>query len=217
VATEVCDLNPEDSVVLPTFQSVTFTRDDRLLAGSSGDNSLWEVFLPSCDIVKIDNYSLPSLLIPGICPDEENDLFGLSTGNEALYRIDSNTAEVTLVGYFGITFGNVGGTWVEEEQEVYSITNVGSEDGLMHVDKTDGAATLLAYLTEDFGSVGMEHHPHNEVIYACTNPSAGPGWESAPLFQVDLDGTVTLVGLTGLPGNCDNLGAPWGNPPLPLF
>ena len=74
--------------------------------------------------------------------------------------------------------------------------------------------TWVADLSENFGSVGMEYHPHDGQIYACTNPEVS-GYTTAPLFRVELDGTTTLVAETGLPGNCDNLGAPWGEPELP--
>ena len=46
-ARHVCDLIPDQGVTIPSFQSVTFTRDDRLVISSTGDNSLWELLLPS--------------------------------------------------------------------------------------------------------------------------------------------------------------------------
>jgi hypothetical protein len=81
---------------------------------------------------------------------------------------------------------------------------------MLNISKTDGAATTIAALTQKFGSVGMEHHPHNGLIYACTNPD-GANWQTAPLFRIEPNGTVHLVAETELPGNCDNLGAPWGD------
>ena len=212
-AVDICDLIPEEGVVLPSFQSVTFTREDRLIVSSGGDKSLWEIFLPSCEIVKLGDI-VPSQSFPGVCPDAGNGLYGLTPVTDELYSLDLSTATGTLVGALGVDFGNTGGTWVEEEQNVYGITDHGDVDGLYLVDKDTGVATLVANLTENFGSVGMEYHPHDGQIYACTNPEVS-GYASAPLFRVALDGTTTLIAETGLPGNCDNLGAPWGEPELP--
>jgi hypothetical protein len=226
VATKVCDLKPQTDVALPTFQSVTFTRvDDRLMASSSSDDSLWEVFLPSCDIEKIGDYTnaegqAQKLAIPGICPSKQgNNLYGISKTASALFFINSDTAVVTEIGPLGQVFGNLGATWADSDRKIYSIANLSQgADGLLQVDETTGAASLLFELPVDFGSVGMEYHPHNGMVYACTNPEVGTGYESAPLFRVDIaQQTVELVGLTGLPGNCDNLGAPYGNPALPVY
>jgi hypothetical protein len=214
VATPVCDLVPEGGVQIPTIHTITFSREDHMLA--SGGRALWHIELPTCLTRKIGDFAANPMAIWGFCPDEGNNLYGIDVYGASLHHIDITTGVATKIGPIGTTPTLTGATWVEETQEVLGILGTNSGlDGLFEFDKATGAGTRLADLDKDFTKVGMEHHPHNGVIYACMDPSGDPTWDSAPLLRVNPDtGSTELIGLTGLQ-MCSNLGAPWGTPELP--
>ena len=181
--------------------TITFTRDDRLLF-VRGQTVLWELALPSCVATEIGTIGFGG--VNGICPDEGNDLYGLSTTSDVLLAIDSNTGVGTEIGALGQDWGSLGGTWNEDEQRVLGINS--NTDALYEINQMSGAATQVQVLPLLFASVGMEYHPLTSRIYACTNDSH--------LYRLEDDGTLTDLGDTGL-GTCDNLGAPW-SPDVPI-
>lgn len=181
--------------------TITFTRDDRLLF-VRGQTVLWELALPSCIATEIGPIGFGG--VNGICPDEGNNLYGLSTTSDVLLAIDANTGVGTEIGALGQDWGSLGGTWNEDEQRVLGINS--NTDALYEINQLSGAATQVQVLPLLFASVGMEYHPLTSRIYACTNDSH--------LYRLEDDGTLTDLGDTGL-GTCDNLGAPW-SPDVPI-
>jgi hypothetical protein len=203
--TELCQLidlatgEPPDA----SFATLTFNREDRLFASSG--YKLWEIMLPSCDVIEVGSFGGGYGGIFGIAPDEDgNGLLGISSDVDQLVHIDENTGLATSVGALGQDWFLHGATWVEEEELVYGIRGI--DNGLYEISPDSGSASLSATLEVLFDNVGMEHHPHTGVIYACTNDGF--------LYEVVEDGTMVTVGTTGLT-KCSNLGAPWGEPELP--
>lgn len=196
VATHICTII--DAATMMPYDggspSITFTRDDRLIF--SGNNSIWEIELPSCITTEIGPIGFTQ--VNGISPDEGDDLFGISGSSDVLLRIDAQTGQGTEVGPLGQSWGLLGGTWSEVEQEIYGINS--STDALYQIDAATGMATVDQMLPIDFQNVGVEFHPLTERIYACTSNSH--------LYRLEPDGSVTDLGDMGF-DTCTNLGAPW--------
>ena len=204
--TELCELiNPQDGESI-SFSSMTFSRDDRLFG--SGADELWEVVLPECEVLLIGAYGGGITGVNGITPDEGYGLFAVDSQTNALYRVDPDTAEATLVGGAGYDIGFGGATWVETEQKLMAID--AQTDNLYEVDTETGLYTLVADLTFTFGLVGFEYHPHGGQLYACTDNN-GPTQRG--LYEVHLDGSMGFMGDPGFA--CNDLAAPWAVPELP--
>lgn len=196
VPTDVCTLT-DAATGLPFSQgtpSVTFTRDDRLLFSTG--SAIYELALPSCEATLLGDIGYGGVY--GICPDEANDLYGLSSSSDALIHIDAATGMGTMVGPLGDAWSMLGGTWNEVDQQILGINSV--TDGLYDIDSMTGMASLLQVLPLDFMNVGMEFHPLTEQIYACTSDSH--------LYRLEMDGSLTDLGDMGF-DSCTNLGAPW--------
>lgn len=206
VATDLCVLiNTATMQPIPTgAASITFTRDDRLLFTNGTGTNLWEIELPSCLATNLGPIGVSGVY--GISPDEGNDLYGLSAVTNSLIHIDAMTVAASTIGPLGATWGNLGGTWNEAEQQILGIN--GETDSLYEVDGTTGTATLVQSLPLDYSFVGMEYHPLNGQIYSCTADSH--------LYRLEDDGSLTDLGHMGTEGSCTNLGAPWSEDiPLP--
>ena len=205
--TQLCELFHPTTGESISFSSMTFTRDDRLFG--SGADELYEVLLPECDVEFVGAFGTGVTGVNGISPDEGYGLFAVDSDTDSLYRVDPDTAVATLVGYAGYDIGFGGATWVETEQELMAID--ANNDSLYEVDTQTGVYSLVAPLTETFGLVGFEHHPHGGQLYGCTNNN---GSTLRGVYEIALDGTMTFIGDPGF--SCNDLAAPWANPPLPI-
>jgi hypothetical protein len=179
------------------FKTLTFTRDNRLMA-SDGLN-LFEIEPCTCQSTKLGQFNHSGIY--GIAPDDGEDLFGISANADSLVRIDSETGETTEIGPLGISIYTHGATWFDDEDLIYAVKGGASE--LYTVDPDTGSAELVAPLSVNFVTVGLEMHPESGMLYGCTS--------DAILYQVDPnDGQATEVGPMGVNG-CTNLGAPWAD------
>jgi hypothetical protein len=202
--TELCDLvDPDPPNGAIEFASMTFSRDDRLFGSHGG--ALYEISLPSCAVTKIGDFGGPITNVNGISPDEAFGLYAIDTATDALYRIDTATAVATLVGPAGYDIGFGGATWVEATQEILAVD--AGNDTLNDVDRLTGTYTSLGNLSTPLSLVGFEHHPQGGNLYICSNAAAQGLWE------VDLTGQMTYIGDIGFA--CNDLAAPWAEPPLP--
>lgn len=191
--TKLCDIEGSSNA-----NSVTFTRDNRLMA--SGGGALTEIDPCTCIGTKVGSYPNGLGMVNGIAPDEGNDLFGISGQANKLIRIDADTAAVTEVGDLGGSWGTHGLTWSEGDQTLYGIN--GSDDSLYKIDKNTGFATLIGDTMVSFGHVGVEEHPASGLLFAC---SMGP-----TLVRIDKNtGVATPIGPIEGIDDCTNLGAPW--------
>jgi hypothetical protein len=164
--------------------SLTFTRDNRLMASNGSD--LYEIDPCSCIASEIGAFT-------------HGGIFSSSAGK--LVRIDTSDGSTTEVGDLGVMFGTHGATWSEEDATLYAIN--GSDDELYDVDQATGAASPVGPLGVGFFTVGVEVHPASGLLYGCT----GNGGQ---LYGIDkLAGTATFIGDMGVVGSCTNLGAPW--------
>ena len=160
--------------------SLTFTRDDRLIA--SFGSSISEIILPECDVVFIGDIGYSG--VNGIMPDEGNELYGISATSDVLLHIDTGTGLGVAVGPLGQNWGNNGGTWIEDTQDIIGLS--GNDNGLYDIDQNSGMVALLAILQVNFGTVGIEYHPLTQQLYACTGDNN--------LYRIEDDYSITNVG-----------------------
>jgi hypothetical protein len=182
--------------------SLTFTRDDRLIASFSG--RIAEISLPSCEVIEIGSIGYGEVF--GILPDEGNELYGISSTSDVLLRIDTATGAGTVVGALSQDWFLAGATWIEESQDIIGLRGI--DNSLYDVDQLTGVDSLIAVLDVQFTNIGIEYHPLTEQLYACT----GDGH----LYRIEDDFTTTDLGDMGLFGACTNLGAPWSDVVLPI-
>jgi DNA-binding beta-propeller fold protein YncE len=201
--TELCDLvDPEGGGTIE-FSSMTFSRLDHLYGSHSG--ALYEIELPSCNVIKIGDFGGAITSVNGISPDEGNDLYAIDTSTDSVYRIDPLTAVSTLIGPAGYNIGFGGATWVEGEQRLLAVD--AGNNTLNEVNTTTGEYTSLGSLSTALNLVGFEHHPQGGNLYICSSGTAEGLWE------VDTTGQMTYIGSIGFA--CNDLAAPWLQPPLP--
>jgi len=195
------------------YNSSTFTRESILYL--SRVSYLDKMDPNTCEITEVGATGFRA--VPGITSNYENGIYGVANSSNdegkknKFLDLDINTAQATVIGDLGGSFGATGATWCEEFKIVYSIN--ATDDKLYEIDRNTGLATELVDLVDDkgdtfnFSSVGIELHPLNGQIYACSSVAA-------ELLHIDpKTGIVTKIG-TGMgheKSNCDNLGAPWKN------
>lgn len=196
-ATRICTL---EGAVSPIggIKSATFTRDNRLIA--TDGRQFFEVDACGCTYGLLGEVPEEHRLVFGIAPDESDGLFGVSATSGSLLRIDTDTAEVAVVGSLGLSeISNHGLTWSEVEQQLYFIN--GFDDTLHTIDHDTGLATPVGPLSTPIGSVGIEIHPDTDVLYAC-------GLEDDVIHEIEKTTGQTTPLMEG-PQPCRNLGAPW--------
>ncbi|MEM6994873.1 MAG: hypothetical protein AAF721_30445 [Myxococcota bacterium] len=197
--TELCDL-VGDSLAQGAFKSSTFTRDNRLLA--SDGRSLYEVDQCACTYALIGDFPLGTRQIYGIAPDEGDGLFGISAAARALVRIDTETAEPTIVGELGLEVVTSHGlAWSEASGQLLMVES--GTDALYDVDPQTGLATLIAVLSTPTNAVGLEIHPDTDELFLCGPPDG-------KIHLVDRETAITTPLVDG-PPSCKNLGAPWAS------
>ena len=201
--TVLCDLIDPELGGSIEFSSMTFSRMDVLYGSHEG--GLYEIVLPTCEVIKVGEFGGSITSVNGISPDEANGLYAIDTSTNAVYRIDPLTAISTLVGPAGYDIGFGGATWLEADQRLLAVD--AGNDTLNEVDTETGAYTLLGNLSTGLNLVGFEHHPHGGNLYACSSGSAEGLWEIEP------DGQMSYIGSIGF--GCNDLAAPWLMPPLP--
>lgn len=189
----VCSIN--NSVSYP---SLTFSRFNTLYA-SRGGTALDEIDPCTCAVTQIGPY-VGYGGVNGITSDQGPGLFGVSSNQDELIQILTDTGLGVSVGALGVDFGTGGATWSDALGALYAIN--GTTDSLYEVNPSSGVATSIAGLDYDFGTVGIELHPANGVIYACSS--------AADLLRIDpAGGGVVNIGDMGLGGSCTNLAAPY--------
>ena len=196
-AESVCVLTDADTQQPLTSRgpSLTFTRDDRLIA--SFTTYIAEITLPDCQVHYIGDIGFGQVF--GIMPDEGNELYAISSASDALIHIDTGSGQGMEIGPLGQGWGTAGGTWIEATQDVIGLR--ASDDGIYDIDQNNGMAALLGNIDVDFYNVGIEFHPLTEQLYACSS--------DAHLYRIEDDYTTTDLGPMGLATSCTNLGAPW--------
>jgi hypothetical protein len=181
-----------------TSVSLTFTRDNRLFSSTGG--ALFEIDPCNCTASEVGQFPPGFANIYGIAPDDGDELFGVSGEAEALVRIDTQTAQTTVVAQFEFDVVNNGATWSEMDQALFLLT----AGRLYTVDIHSGVATEVGLLDVEFTTVGLEEHPATGLLYGCT--------EGGLLYEIDkATAQTTLVGTIEDSTGCTNLGAPWSD------
>ena len=143
-------------------------------------------------------YGDTALVMHGLEWDSStNTLYGASSHNGGLYRIDTTTGVATLVGLTGTTsFFNLG--YVTPSNAMYGTSS--STDSFYSVDRATGLATLIGPLTGPTNPNGLAYVPDDDKLYlVCNNTDT--------LYTINLTtGAATVVGAMGA-GNL--LGLVW--------
>jgi hypothetical protein len=176
--------------------STVFTREG-LLYGSAGTR-LYQVDPCTGDSIFIGEYP-GDASICGMASRELQGLYGLNREDNTLVRIDTQTAELTVIGELGWEVRAHALTWDREAEDFLAVD--GSEDRLMRVDPETGASTEVVPIALDIGQVGAEKDPVTGEFYLCTGPD---------LYVVNVEtGAVELRGRIGDDDECNDLGATW--------
>ena len=105
-----------------------------------------------------DSSTLPVAMKGADVDESTNTLFAIGEDN-ALYSIDPETGEASLVGNTGVDFNSkVGLAYSSEDEQLYALGNDSDEgDKLYQIDKTTGGATLI-------GNTGLEEVNSLELV-----------------------------------------------------
>ena len=105
-----------------------------------------------------DSSTLPVSMKGADVDESTNTLFAIGEDN-ALYAIDPDTGEASLVGETGVNFNSkVGLAYSPEDEQLYALGNDSDTgDNLYQIDKTTGAASLV-------GNTGLEEADALELV-----------------------------------------------------
>jgi hypothetical protein len=196
--TDLCDLYDPTLGAIPSYPSLTFSRNNFLYA-SRGGTALDLIDPCTCEIEQLGSYGGWSG-VNGITSDKGIQLLGAAATQDELISIQTKTGVGTLIGDLGANFTTHGATWSDGINGLYAIN--GLNNGLYTIDPLTGLATFQVTLSMNFGTVGIELLPANGVIYACSS--------EANLLSIDpVSGVVTTIGSMNQSGACTNLAAPW--------
>ena len=196
--TDLCDLYDPTLGAIPSYPSLTFSRNNFLYA-SRGGTALDLIDPCTCEIEQLGSYGGWSG-VNGITSDKGIQLLGAAATQDELISIQTKTGVGTLIGDLGANFTTHGATWSDSINGLYAIN--GLNNGLYTIDPLTGLATFEVTLSMNFGTVGIELLPANGVIYACSS--------EANLLSIDpVSGVVTTIGSMNQSGACTNLAAPW--------
>ncbi|MEC8022567.1 MAG: hypothetical protein VX223_01445, partial [Myxococcota bacterium] len=196
--TDLCDLYDPTLGAIPSYPSLTFSRNNFLYA-SRGGTALDLIDPCTCEIEQLGSYGGWSG-VNGITSDKGIQLLGAAATQDELISIQTKTGVGTLIGDLGANFTTHGATWSDGINGLYAIN--GLNNGLYTIDPLTGLATFQVTLSINFGTVGIELLPANGVIYACSS--------EANLLSIDpVSGIVTTIGSMNQSGACTNLAAPW--------
>ncbi len=201
--TEICadvaypDSLPESS----NTSSLTFNRG-LLMASTQGElhgDTMIMINPCECTATVVGQYGFTAMA--GITSDSDQDMYGLSSGEEAFVSIDPTSAMATLLMELAEPWGTLGLTWTGDDSDtLWGID--GMRGRLVEFDSLGNELSALD-LGYDFGSVGVEYHPGVDTIFACSS--------SGELLVVDpATGNVDVGPDLGIP-QCNNLAAPFGS------
>ena len=125
-----------------------------------------------------DSSTLPVAMKGADVDESTNTLFAIGEDN-ALYAIDPDTGEASLVGDTGVDFNSkVGLAYSSEDEQLYALGNDSDEgDNLYQIDKTTGAASLV-------GNTGLEEANSLELVQV-------ESIATDPVLEPSLDDTAT--------------------------
>jgi hypothetical protein len=143
----------------------------------------------------IGPYGDPEIIMHGLEIDSTNgNMYGLSSHNGGLYRVDKSTGAATLIGLTGITglgsFGNLG--YDSDGHTMYASNSL--TDSLYKIDLVTAQATLIGPLNGPINIGGLAYNVDQHVMYMTDN-------DRDILYTINVStGAATPVGSTG-PGN----------------
>jgi hypothetical protein len=123
-------------------------------------------------------------------------LYGATTSNHALYRIDLGAETATLIGHFALGFGYMHGLEYDSNHDVlYGITNQTSAPALYRINVNDASTTRVG-VHGVYGLTDLAYDRVNDIMYAS---EALTGEQR--LRRINLAaGFTTVIGNYNIPG-----------------
>jgi hypothetical protein len=152
---EILELDPSTGATIDSFTSglsvgsegAMSVRSDGVAyvarrSSSGSHDELWRVHLASRSAILVDGDM--ELLLDGLAFDSTDRLYGLSQGSGIVYRVDTGSGDLEIVGDTGVTLASTSGIAFTTDDTLYLAA--GAE--LYTISTVDGSATYV-------GSIGV--------------------------------------------------------------